>query len=207
MLFDQPKTLEPDAVINWHLLCTISLDQDLRRVRANMLNGLDVEPYLRDALPVGSGPQDSDNYFEKCKQEIDLAAVITLVAAAEARIRLDAKQRCKDSGDLAARLRLLTNSVSKEYQVALYENGIVDAWKDCVGSLPSVSQKDRDRILTGVGGFKNLFPVRHWVAHGRYWPLRGGVKQYPPVGVAKTVNRLYDTLRETTRLAGLMPFA
>ncbi len=207
MLFDQPETLEPDAVINWHLLCTLSLDQELRRVRANMLNGLDVEPYLRDALPVCSGPQDADDYFEECKQEIDLAAVITLVAAAEARIRLDAEQRCKSSGDLAARLLLLTNSVSKEYQVALYENGIMDAWKDCVGSLSSVSQGDRDRILTGVGGFKSLLPVRHWLAHGRSWELRGGVKRYPPLVVAKAINKLYDALREATRLAGLMPFA
>ncbi len=207
MLFDQPETLGPDAVINWHSLCTLSLDQELRRVRANMLNGLDVEPYLRDALPVGSGPQDADAYFEACKQEIDLAAVITLVAAAEARLRLDVKQRCKSSGDLAARLLLLTNSASQEYQVALYENGIMDAWKDCVGSLSSVSQRDRDRLLTGIGGFKSLLPVRHWVAHGRYWKLPGGVKRYPPLVVANTVNKLYDALRETTRLSGLMRFA
>jgi hypothetical protein len=207
MLFDQPKTLEPDAVINWHSLCTHRLDQELRRVRANMLSGLNVEPHLRDALPVGSGPQDADAYFEACKQEIDLAAVITLVAAAEARIRLDVEQRCKGSGDFAARLILLTKSADKEYQVALYENGIMDAWKDCVGSLTNVQQKDRERLLTGIGGFKSLLPVRHWVAHGRYWPLRGGVKRYPPNREADTVNKLYDALRETTRLAGVTQFA
>ncbi len=207
MLFDQPETLEPDAVINWYWLCIFSLDQELGRVRANMLNGLDVEPHLRDALPVGSGPDDAKDYFAKCKQEIDLAAVITLVAAAEARIQLDVKLRCKSGGDLAARLLLLTNSVDKEYKVALYENGIMDAWKDCVGSLTNVQQKDRDRIRTGIGGFKDLFPVRNWLAHGPYWRLRRNVEQYPPVVVAKTISKLYDALRETTRLAGLMPFA
>jgi hypothetical protein len=206
MLFDRPDTLKPDAVINWHALCTIILDQELRRVRTNMLNGLNVEPYLRDTLPVGSGPQDADAYFKACKQEIDLSAVITLVAAAEARIRLDVKQRCKSSGDLAARLSLLTNSVNHEYQIPLYENGIMDAWKDCVGSLSNVSQKDRDRLLTGIGGFKSLLPVRHWVAHGRYWKLRRGAERYPPLAVANIVNKLYDALRETAVLAGLMRF-
>jgi hypothetical protein len=207
MLFDQPETLEPEAIINWHSLCALSLDQELRRVHTNMLNGLNVERHLRGALPVGSGPQDAEAYFAACKQEIDLAAVITLIAAAEARIRLDAKLRCKSSGDLAARLLLLANSAGQEYQVALYENGIMDAWKDCVGSLSSMSQRDRDRLLTGIGGFKSLLPVRHWVAHGRYWKLPGGVKRYPPLVVANTVNKLYDTLRETTRLAGLIRFA
>jgi hypothetical protein len=37
MLFDQPETLEPDKVLDWHALCTAGLDQERRTVRERLL--------------------------------------------------------------------------------------------------------------------------------------------------------------------------
>jgi len=207
MLFDHPETLEPEAILHWHSLCTNSLDQELRRVHLALLNGTTLASYLEGVLPIGSSLHDTDTYFEACKDELDLAANLALIAAAEARIRLDLERRCQDKDNLAQRLKLLKTNADKDYQIALYDNGIMDAWKDCVASLTALSDKDRDRHLSGIGGLKSVLPVRHWVAHGRYWELQGGIKRYPPVSVAIAITRLYAALQNISRSAGVRQFA
>ena len=84
MLFAQPATLDPGAILDWHALCIVALDQELTRVHSNLANGTSLPAYLNDALPIGSMPQDADDYFDACKDELDLAAALALVAAAEA---------------------------------------------------------------------------------------------------------------------------
>lgn len=207
MLFDHPETLEPEAILDWHSLCTNSLDQELRRVHLALLNGTSLASYLENALPIGSSLQDADTYFDACKDELDLAANLALIAAAEARIRLDLERRCHDKDNLAQRLKRLKTNADKDYQIALYDNGIMDAWKDCVASFTALSHKDRDRLLSGIGGLKSVLPVRHWVAHGRYWELQGGIKRYPPVSVAIAITKLYGALQNISRSAGVRQFA
>ena len=77
------------------LFAFVALDQELTRVHSNLANGTSLPAYLNDALPIGSMPQDADDYFDACKDELDLAAALALVAAAEARIRLISASGCK----------------------------------------------------------------------------------------------------------------
>ena len=140
---------------------------------------------------------------------MDLSAILTLIAGAEARIRLDARQRMKGSGPLAMKLAFLSGNARSEWGIPLYENGIMDAWKDQVSllSLSGLPQADRDRFLTNIGRFKEVLTVRHWVAHGRYWELKRNIGSYPPATVARMVTSLYVALRDVASYGGLAAFA
>jgi hypothetical protein len=210
MLFDQPEKLQPDDVLDWHALCAAGLDCERLNVRECLLNQSPVPAYLRDALQ-GATSKEVDSYFLSCKQELDLAVVLTLIAAAEARIRLDARRRVEATANagnntLAGRLKLLRAGVNKDWAVPLYEDGILDAWKDYTATLAAIPGQDQARIRTCIGNLKNMLHVRHWVAHGRYWELRNGIGHYPPVTVAKVVTSLYKALSEAAISGGLMAF-
>jgi hypothetical protein len=210
MLFDEPASLEPGDVLNWFNMCSAGLareEQEAYRL-------LGAEPELRqatvvlDALGVGSSRQDIREYFLACGQELELAAVLALTAAAEARIRLDAAVRMQENqDDLAQRLRLLRSNARTEWRIPLYEYGIVDAWKTYIGSLTDLLRLDRARLLTAIGRFRNLLEIRHWVAHGRYWELQRGIEHYPPAKAADIVGELYEALRKAADHRGLISFA
>jgi len=209
MLFDQPATLEPDDVLDWHALCSAGLARE--RIDADLLleSATRVPEYLSKNLPVGSTKLDIDQFFKLCQQELDLCTVLTLIAAAEARVRLDMSARLnKGKADfLATRFRELRSRVEKEWNVPLYDDGILDAWKTYVGTLGGWSQKDRGRQLSAIGGLKAALPVRHWAAHGRYWQIKRDIQSYPPIAVARTIEALYVSLREIANYGGLMAFA
>ncbi|HTV33567.1 MAG TPA: hypothetical protein VME69_10785 [Methylocella sp.] len=180
MLFDQPEQLEPDQVLAWHALCRAGLDQERLKIRACLLNQSSFPSYVASIL-LGADSDEVDFYFADCRDELDLSAVLTLIAAAEGRIRLDAKRRVDATGNtgantLAGRLNVLFSDADKDWAVPLYESGIMEAWKSYTATLTKVTSQDQARILTCIGKLKEMLPVRHWVAHGRYYELRGGIK-------------------------------
>ena len=129
-----------------------------------------VPAYLADALR-GATSNEVDSHFTSCNQELDLSVVLTLIAAAEARIRLDARRRTQTSAGtnvLTGRLRLLFSRVDNDWAVPLYEVGIMEAWKDYTATLTGISAQDQDRIRTCIGRLKKVLRVRHWVAHLSY---------------------------------------
>lgn len=206
MLFDQPGTLDPNDVLSWHALCVAGLDRERESTYACLDDGSHIPPYLANALPIGTTYEEAEQYFMACKDELDLAAVLILIAGAEGRVRLDAERRQRSGGTLAGRLKLLRNQAHKDWSLPLYDNGILDAWKDFIGELPDTSDQVKERLKGSIGGLKRVLPVRHWVAHGRYWELHGGIHQYPPVSVARAVTQLYTALKETASQGGLPVF-
>jgi hypothetical protein len=208
MLFDQPEILEPNDVLDWHALCAAGLIRERQHAYWCLQDQNPLPAYLANALPVGATKAEIDLYFKSCQQELDLSTVLTLIAGAEARVRLDAQQRARSSANaLAGRLALLQSQAAQDWGVPLHETGIMDAWKNHVGTLTGLSQKERDRILTAIGGFRDVLRVRHWVAHGRYWQLQRDIGSYPPATVAQTVTALYVALREIANHGGQMAFA
>lgn len=207
MLFDQPETLEPDDILDWHALCTAGLRRERLDAHTCLESSAPLPSYLANAL-VGATNTEIDRYFKSCQQELDLSAVLTLIAGAEARIRLDAQRRTHPSANtLAGRLTFLQSQAVRVWGVPLYKGGILDAWKNHVGTLTNLSPRERSRILTAIGGLKDVLRVRHWVAHGRYWQLNRNIESYPPTTVAQTATSLYAALREVANYSGLMAFA
>lgn len=210
MLFAAPASLEPGDVLNWFDLCNVGLAREEQE--AFRLLGAGIEPPLPsplfDVLGIGASRTDIRNHFTACRQELELVTLLTLTAAAEARIRLDALQRRATAKDeLARRLGVLSANVRAEWQIPLYDDGIIAAWKTYIGSLPDLVNLDRARLLSAIGRFKNLLDVRHWVAHGRYWQIQRGIEHYPPTTVADIVSDLYDALRSAANHRSLMAFS
>ena len=207
MLFDDPSSLEPDDVLNWLTLCFAGLDREEQEAYRLLSASIDLPPFLLDYLGIGASREDIREYFMACRQELELTAVLTLTAAAEARIRLDAASRMeKSKDDLAKRFCVLRSSARTLWSIPLYEDGIVDAWKTYIGSLTDLLALERARLLTAVGRFKNLLSIRHWVAHGRYWQLQRGIEHYPPADAAEIVCELFDALRIAADQRSLMSF-
>lgn len=208
MLFDEPATLEPDDILAWYELCSEGLERERQDTHRRLALQEEIQSHLSDILPIGATQSEIDDYFSSCQEELDLSAVLTLAASAEARIRLDAALRRKQGTDqLSRRLDLLRGDVDSEWRVPLYDHGIVDAWKAYLAAAPGVPDKARKQLANAIGRFKEILGLRHWVAHGRYWEPVHQIGSYPPVLVARHVNALYDALREIASYGKVMDFA
>lgn len=145
-------------------------------------------------------------HFDSCQEELDLSAILTMIAGAEARIRGDAELRAHQFKDpLAGRLYVLFTQTKTAWTIPFYEGGLLEAWKQFIHQA-NLSSADRDQTLSAIGGLKEILPIRHWVAHGRYWNLKRDIKSFPPVSVATRLGKLYDALRFTTTNTGIMAF-
>ncbi len=84
MIFGNPRTLAPQDVLRWLTLYDGALAFALQLIA----EGIKVPQleFLSDP-PDEDGKQDAKRYVSSCKQELDLAAVFTLTAAAEGRRR------------------------------------------------------------------------------------------------------------------------
>jgi hypothetical protein len=207
MLFDDPSRLDPSEVLDWYGLCSGALffqQLEIQRIRAARESFPNYLPFELQ----GATPQEVDDYFTQCQEELDVTAVFTLIAGAEARVRLDAIARASRGSDyVGKRIRVLLSKVPEAWQIPLYEGGIIDVWKDHVTAIDNLSEHDRARIRTAIGRLKDALPLRHWVAHGRYFQLRRPIGAYPPSTVAAVVAALYTVLSEvSTNQAGMMPF-
>lgn len=212
MLFDFPATLQQDTVLDWHALCSEGIAE--RRFFALKLlrTGQSPPDYLADALN-GATELEVNEYFEDCQAELDLSTAFTLIAAAEARIRLDAQKRIDLAGTakaannnpLTKRLGVLFSQANRPWSVSFYDQGILEAWKSYVATL-TISQQDRDKLLGGIGGMKSALPLRHWVAHGRYWEPTRDLISSAPSQVARTIDRLYFCLRDIAARGNALEF-
>lgn len=195
MLFDNPGTLDPDEILDWLNVCSISLDKERRQALALMPLGKPLPSHIAVLFSNGATVADVETYFSSAQVELNLAAVLTLAASIEARIRLDANRRCvADPTDLGKRLKFLRNAARTAWGVPFYDEGIMDAWKAFVGTLTSLPQKEIAQLKTHIGNLKDVLNIRHWVAHGRYWELTRGPQAYPPTTVAKVAKDLYKAL-------------
>jgi hypothetical protein len=98
--------------------------------------------------------------------EIEKDACLNLLASIEAIFRLDYAIRCeeKDKAKISRKFRSLF--ADYQYRIPLEEE-IFEEWKKVAGIKNST-----------IAFLKGAFKYRHWLAHGRYWTLKAGKKQY-----------------------------
>jgi hypothetical protein len=107
---------------------------------------------------------------------------------------MDAKKRYRTKGNrLSGRLLILfkEEKTKQLWKVPLYESDILEAWKWYIQIGLSISSSEKDRLIGKIGKFKELLRIRHWVAHGRYWPLQLNIKKYPPELVCEAIEDLH----------------
>lgn len=208
MLFDSPADLAPESVLRWLELCAAGLVREKAEADRRLAAGLPLPAALNDELGLGASQAEIAEHFDACRRELELAAILTMTAAAEARIRVDAISRTETgSDDLAERLKLLRANARIDWSIALYDDGIIEAWKRYIASLKPLPDTDRARLLAAIGRFKNLLTIRHWVAHGRYWKLRWSPEHFHPIDVADIVTQLYEAFQEIAAFGKLIPFS
>ena len=103
-----------------------------------------------------------DAHFVAEREELDRYAVVNLVAAAEAAIRLDYRDRIRHNFKDALS-KIYQNfhkglSVKAKVRPPFDESGILDQIKSST-LVPA-------HIVTT---FRQVLRYRHWIAHGRYW--------------------------------------
>lgn len=202
MLFSDPARLTTSEILNWHGLCLDGINAQRAGALQCLRTGTAFPKQLEDRLGIGLTENDIEQYCEDSCLEVDISTVLVLTASAEARIRLDfdrRQQSATNSQDfLSGRLRYLAQEFTAQWSVPLYDNGILDAWKQFIGKLQYPNQQGRDRLLGRIGAFRNILLFRHWIAHGRYWKHVRGPSSFPPSEVARTIDQLYKALEDAS---------
>jgi hypothetical protein len=186
MLFSEPSTLSLEDVIRWQRICTSALHAEYSEAADAIGRLIPPKAIIADAVPRPT-LKSLESYFQCGRAEVDLTSSFTLIAAAEAKIRLDAAARAarpSRSEGLGQRISMLLDRASRQWHVPLYENGILDVWKHqghCAGqsSLPNA-----------IGNFSRLLHVRHWTAHGRYWGLKADLLSLDSTRVIDVITHL-----------------
>jgi hypothetical protein len=106
-----------------------------------------------------------DEALEELRDELDHQVVLTLMASAEAMLRLDFAIRVDDPSKMPVHARFRILKARFDDKVPLEE--ILDVWKEVAGASHE------------AGKFKQLYKRRHWLGHGRYWDDKSGVQPRP----------------------------
>lgn len=114
-------------------------------------------------------------------RELNEVVSLTMIAAAEAKLRLDFEQRVS---------KRRKDKISREFREIRRRRGtrvrldedILEAWAVAGGVGKST-----------IGNFRRLLNLRDWLAHGRYWAPKIG-QQYDAHGVFSVTNRLLGKL-------------
>ena len=113
----------------------------------------------------GLSRQEFEDALLRLRQELDEQVTLVLVAAFEALLRIDrhdrVSRRLKDP--ISRGLRDLSRD--REGRVRLED--ILDVHKQALG------------LAQVVGRLKQLLNYRHWLAHGRYWVQKAGIRADP----------------------------
>jgi hypothetical protein len=203
LLFADPASLTPDAVLDWHELLSAGLSQERSRIKTLGIGAI-LPSYLAPSL-TGATVAEVDTYFKDCQTELDFSSSLVLIAAAEARIRHDAEKRQRDlTTSLGHRLSLIFSQYTSSWQVPLFQNGIMEEWKTHINS--SFARVESAPLLGAIGDFKVALQFRHWIAHGRYWTLKRSLSDFEPQTVANVINNLYATISSAAVRTGLIAF-
>jgi uncharacterized protein YutE (UPF0331/DUF86 family) len=99
--------------------------------------------------------------YQNRQGEVELSCSLSVLASLEASLRVDYLLRCKlrRKDSLSRALRLI---YKRKKERASLEDDILKAWRENTTVPP--------RIL---GSMIEAFQFRNWLAHGRWWPLRG----------------------------------
>lgn len=97
--------------------------------------------------------------------ELDRSTILTVLAALEARFRIDYEIR---------RLRTRKDAVSVDLRALYRERGNRASLED---DILSIWQRNLSGGTKLIGELRGAFKLRHWLAHGRYWTPKLG-RQY-----------------------------
>jgi hypothetical protein len=120
------------------------------------------------------------------KTELDQHCVMMLVASIEACFHVDLAARCerKLKDHCSAALRRLAKKHRRAGRRVEIED-VLDVWKTHVG------------FADAFGDFRQVIMYRHWLAHGRYWVQKSGLRNVDPLDVWARWEVVRDVISNT----------
>ena len=169
LAFDPSQQRTIQEVREWYHF----LAEFLGRERARIAEDLRTGGVPSDPRFLGKTREEVDRAFDFYRDELDFMAMLDLLAAAEARIQCDFRQRVEKllKDPVSRAFRAIENKLRrrKTTERARLEEDILDTWVDHATATKGP-----------VGSFKGALNLRHWLAHGRYWKPRMGRPYYSP---------------------------
>lgn len=165
-------------VLEWYEYQAMILGGEKTRVLA----GLRSESLPSDSRFFGLAYDDIEEFFDRQRNELEFLAMLSLLAATEAAIRVDFIVRVQDRWKDQASRRFREISRRRPEDRIRLEEDILEPWKDLVPTTKGP-----------IGYFKGALKLRHWLAHGRYWNAKLG-RTYSPGDVYDISAGLLQTL-------------
>jgi hypothetical protein len=111
------------------------------------------------AIFAGDRMSDVEAMLADMLSETDMRSGLVLMARIEAAFRVDYKERSKKKGADAISIEF-RKLWKKKGRHARLEDEIWDVWRDIDPSTKQI-----------IGQLRSVFKFRHWLAHGRHWPV------------------------------------
>jgi hypothetical protein len=178
-----PDPQSIDAALDWH---TAIVDSVLAH-RAATLAAFHTGAQRIASAFFGMTYADIDAFFVAERAEVDAQAIVTIIAAAEAAIRADYRERVQDVyRDALSQAYLELHHKLPNHERArppFDEGGILEKLKDS-GTVQA-------HVVTQ---FRDMLRQRHWIAHGRYWLLNLAANYHEPEDVHAAASVLLAAL-------------
>ncbi len=147
------------------------------------LNHLDAAARLGRAVSFsGMSAVEVGRALSEMRTELDLEVSLGLMAAAEALLRVDYRERVTRKLKQPAGVRRRLSALWKTSENRASLESILDVWKEEVG------QPDL------FAAFQEYLQLRHWLAHGRYWTLKKSARRAEPQDVLRVLDDLFGSL-------------
>ncbi|WP_044749400.1 hypothetical protein [Bacillus alveayuensis] len=165
------KNLE--NIVNFYNLCKSAL----LKYKENIKKGLEIPEEF-----IGFTSEELDQYFRNKIEELETLICLDLLAAVEAKLRIDyltrVKNRKKDN------LSRIFRSIYKERKARVsLDEDILENWKE-----------QHPQAKKYISDYKSVLQFRHWLAHGRYWTPKLG-RHYDLSTVYTICKNLVKSLR------------
>ena len=174
-----PEPQSVDEALDWHLAISDSVIAHRAAALLALANGV----FMGPARFVGLTAAEIDEFFRQEQSEVDGMCVVNIVAAAEAAIRADYRERVRrNRSDALAQAYVAHQSSlsgAKVHRPDFDKGGILDALK--------LAHVVPDHLVTA---FRRVLRLRHWYAHGRHWLLKTSIKDDPAEVYAVSTNLL-----------------
>ena len=133
-----------------------------------------------DVLFAGKTETEIGHELEVVSKENEHLVALSLLASVEAAFRVDYLQRCdrRKRDSLSRALRAIHRTKGRR---ASLEDDIFTAWKENASTPSSI-----------ISDLKGAFRYRHWLAHGRYWIPKFGMK-YDYYSVFALAQAVFDS--------------
>jgi hypothetical protein len=140
----------------------------------------------------GMTPQDVEKALREMATELDHEVTLLLTASFGASFQVDYHQRLKTRKKdlLSKKLRALTHAPVRRRSPRVTIEEILDVWQD---------ESGHKRL---IGQLKQLIQFRHWLAHGRYWVQKSGLRGISPFDAWQRGKAVFDVLPGFRPLGG-----